>query len=205
MTQAIATPQFTCPGCGRLLAPLQWGRVRCECGWRGEAYLFTPRAMDVAVAEMALPDDATCIHHPRKKATAVCAGTGDYICSLCAIDLNGKTYSAEYLNSADNKKVIGDAFDSKLARPDSRIVLYIALLIVPYIGFISAAFAFLWIPHSFFLYAKALRMRRENPVYHRVVGTGRLIALPILLVLLSVGWLAGVIALIALIARGRPF
>ena len=90
---AVATPvtSFECPGCGEELAGEQGGRSRCPlCGWQGEAYLFRPLAVKVERAKEALPEDAVCAHHPTKQAVEVCAGTGDYICSLCAVKLEGK-------------------------------------------------------------------------------------------------------------------
>src|SRR5580658_2840979 len=101
MPEAIAITGFVCPRCGLALAadkPAQPSIACTRCNWTGEAYHFWRLPADVTSAEAALPEDAVCIHHPRKKAVAVCAGTGDYVCSLCAIELNGQTYSAEYLN-----------------------------------------------------------------------------------------------------------
>lgn len=187
-----------------VLAPPASGYTRCpNCGWKGEAYLFTPAAVQAVAAELALPDDATCIHHPRKKAVAVCAGTGDYICSLCAVELKGQTYSAQYLE-AGGKETVGKAFERTLPRPDSQIVLYYVLLILaPYVNAVMAALAFIWIPHAFFLYFKALRMRRTDPLFARVMGMGRVIVLPILLSLTAIGWVVGVVALVSYLLTQR--
>ena len=147
-------------------------------------------------AELALPDDATCIHHPKKKAIAVCSGTGDYIPPLCSIDLNGKIYSADYLNST-GKTRIGQAFERSLPRPDGLAVLYAISVFIPGVNYVTVPFAFLWIPHAFFLYARALQMRRQNPLFKRVMGRGRVIVLPIVLVVLSLGWTIGLIVILA--------
>jgi hypothetical protein len=187
---------FLCPGCAEHLIPNSSGAVICSyCAWKGEAYLFSPRVLAATSADIALPDEATCLHHPRKKATAICAGTGDYICSLCAVEINGQTFGAEYLNSAGKDKA-GKAFDRTLERPDSRIVLYLLLLFIPYINFVVIPLAFVWLPHAFYLYFKALRLRRENPLYRRLIGTPRVVTLAILLFLVTLGWVAGVAALV---------
>src|SRR5262245_48239980 len=82
--------QFICPGCAAVLQPGPEVHVLCPaCQWTGQAYLFQPVATRVDLAETALPDDAVCAHHPGKRAVAVCAGTGDFICALCAIDVGG--------------------------------------------------------------------------------------------------------------------
>ena len=196
MAEAAVTTAFTCPGCSAVLdGSSQWA-VQCPaCRWMGDVYSFSPRVLEVDVATAALPEDATCLHHPRKKAVAVCAGTGDYICSLCSIELNGQTFSAQYLDNA-GKEVAGKAFDKTLARPDSRIVLYMILCFVPYLNVIFLAFAFVWIPHAVFLFSKMRRMRRENEIYHRVVGTGRMVTLAILLTLFALGWTIGVTCIV---------
>ena len=193
------THSIRCGACDAVLAPSGDGPLRCPvCNWTGEAYFFSPRVIESQAAETALPDDATCIHHPRKKATAVCAGTGDYIGSLCSVELNGQTYSAEYLNSAGKEKA-GKAFDRILPRPDGQIYLYLVLFFIPYINAVIVAFAFLWIPHAFYLYFKALRMRRENEVFNRVMSKVSVVTIPILLGLYSIGWLAGVAGIVYLV------
>ena len=169
-----------------------------RCSWLGDVYSFSPRLLEVEEAVAALPEDATCLHHPRKKAVAVCAGTGDYVCALCAIELNGQTFSAEYLNGA-GKDMAGKAFDRTLPRPDSQILLYMLLCFVPYVNIIFLAFAFIWIPHAVYLYFKLFRLRRENEVLRRVVGRGRIITIGILLGLFSLGWIAGAISLVVLV------
>ncbi len=191
-----AITHFTCPSCRNELAPTTSGPVRCpSCDWRGEADLFSAKHLAVDAAETALPEDAVCVHHPRKRATAVCAGTGDYICSLCSVELNGETYGANYL-AAGGKDKAAKAFDRNLPRPDNYITTYLILIFVPYVNVVMIPFAFIWIPHAFILYARSLRMRRENPLFARLMGRWRVITIPILLCIVSALWIAGVTALI---------
>ncbi len=203
MTETATIAPFICPGCSITLDTATQGRIRCpQCYWTGEVYTFAPRIVEVEAAALALPEDATCLHHPRKKAVAVCAGTGDYVCSLCAIELNGQTYSADYLNGA-GKEMAGKAFDRVLPRPDSRILLYMLLCFIPYVNVIFITFAFIWIPHAVFLYFKAIRLRRDSEILRRVIGRGSLIAIPILLGIFSLAWIGGVIAIIVAIMQQR--
>ena len=175
---------FACPGCRATLAADD-GSTRCpHCDWRGEAYTFTPRVLAVDVAENALPDDAVCLHHPTKKATAVCAGTGDYICTLCSVDIEGQTYSADYLNAGGHATAV-KAFDRKLNRPDGQIYLYVLCCFIPGVNYLALPLAFAWVPHAFFLYAKALKQRRENPIFARVMGKFAVVAIPIVLSLVG--------------------
>jgi hypothetical protein len=196
---------FQCPRCSTVLESVTSGRVRCSrCGWSGEVYSFSPRVLDTQPAAAAMPEDATCLHHPRKKAVAVCAGTGDYICSLCAVELNGQTYSAEYLNSA-GKNLAGKAFERSLPRPDSQIYLYLLCCFIPYVNFIFLPFAFIWIPHAVLLYFKTLRLREENPILKRIIGMPRMVMIPILLGLFALGWIAGVAAILIAVLKPRAF
>jgi hypothetical protein len=195
MSETSVVTLITCPGCNASLDLVLRGRVRCSrCQWVGDTYSFNPRVLEVQESVGALPEEATCIHHPRKKAVAVCAGTGDYVCALCAIELNGQTYSAEYLNTA-GKTLALSAFDRTLPRPDSQIMLYLLCCFIPYVNVIFLAFAFIWLPHAVFLYLKLLRARRENEILRRVVGTGRVIAIPILLGIFTLAWIGGIVAI----------
>jgi len=151
--------------------------VSCiNCGWSGQAWLFQPTAAPVEPAHDALPDDAVCTHHPGKRATNICAGTGDYICSLCSIEVDGQTYSAQHLNTAGKEK-IQKAFDHRLARPDRAVVLYMGLCLVPYVNVFWILGMPIWIPMGYFKLVKANRMRHENPLFARLVSRGRLIFL----------------------------
>ena len=197
MTQTAAYPAFPCPTCSAMLSTPAPGATACpRCGWAGEAYLFNPKPITAAAAEMALPDDAACLHHPSKRATAVCAGTGDYICSLCSVEIEGNTYSAQYLDAGGRAKA-AKAFDRKLPRPDRYIYTYLILLFVPYVNFILIPFTFLWVPHAYILYRRALKERRENPLFARLMSKRDVIVLPTLVSIVAIAWLAGVIALAA--------
>jgi hypothetical protein len=194
MTSIAVTPVY-CPGCNKgMLIDVQ-GANRCACGWIGEMYTFQPTQMRGESAEFALPDDATCIHHPRKKATATCAGTGDYICSLCAVDVSGQTYSAQYLDAGGKAKA-AKAFERTMKRPDSLARLYLLFPFIPYLNFAALPFAFIWLPHGFILVSRARRLRRDDPVYSRLIGPMRLTLISALLILYSVAWIIGVVSLI---------
>jgi hypothetical protein len=193
---AIPVQQFPCPGCGSFLSAPDRGRIRCpNCSWSGEIYGFSPAPLDVRSAELALPNDATCIHHPTKKAVAVCAGTGDYICSLCAVQLDGETYSADYLSAAGKEKA-NKAFLRTLPRPDGRARLYLLLPFIPYVNLAAIPFAFIWLPHGFVLCGRCARLRRQDPLFARLIGPARLVVLRVLLGIYSLLWLIGVAALV---------
>lgn len=182
MAVAVPTIGFRCPGCRERLEPEFDGPVACPtCAWRGEVYRFNPLAPRVDEAQEAMPDDAVCVHHPTKRAVAICEGSGSYICSLCAIDLDGKTYSAQYLEKAGKKK-LGSAFVRHLERPDRS--LSTALVITLFIFYLAVV----TVPFSWYYLAKVVRLRRTDKLYRRVVGRGQVVAMVIILVLFSIGW-----------------
>jgi len=170
MAAASPTTAFDCPRCGERLVPEAEGATSCpSCRWQGEAYLCNPVVAEVEAARAALPDDATCVHHPTKQAVAVCAGSGDYVCSLCAITLDGETYSAQYLNKVGKKKV-EKAFERHLARPDRALALYLVVCLV-----ISLSVP-ICLPLAIVSLVKMIRQRRTDPLYRQVVGIGSVIA-----------------------------
>jgi len=162
VTQVTQVTQFRCPKCFVMLEPMGGESTRCPtCGWAGRARLFRPVEPFVERAQDALPDDATCIHHPSKQAVAICEGTGDYICSLCAIELDGKTYSAQYLDRAGKDKLAA-AFDRDLPRPDRAMGTYLAG------AFLLSCFGVVLIPFAIHQFIKALRLHKTNDLYRRV-------------------------------------
>ena len=170
MAVASPTTAFDCPRCGRNLLPEAEGATSCpSCRWHGEAYLCNPVAVEIEAAKAVLPDDATCVHHPTKQAVAVCAGSGDYVCSLCAITLDGETYSAQYLNKVGKKKA-EKAFERRLARPDREVSLCLLFCL-----FFTIAIP-ICLPLAIRSLVKMIRQRRTDPLYRQVVGTGSVIA-----------------------------
>jgi hypothetical protein len=198
MFQPIDLAECRCPVCSGVIRPsTNGGATACPmCRWTGDVFLFKRFPVDARSAEAALPEDATCIQHPTKKATAICAGTGDYICALCAIDVNGQTYSAQYLSNK-GKDTASKAFDRYLPRPDNTAYLLIVCsIIAPYVNAVLLATAGFWVPYAFYVYTKSLRMRRENDLFRRAMPTSRVFTIPIGLGIIGLCWIAMVIALL---------
>ena len=70
--------RFDCPGCFTPLdLEVEGRRIICpNCGWKGVVTLFDPVELQIEQSQEAMPDDATCVHHPNKRAEKVCDGTG---------------------------------------------------------------------------------------------------------------------------------
>jgi len=139
----------------------------------------------------AMPDDATCAHHPSKRASATCAGSGDYICPLCAVELNGQTFSAQYLESA-GKQTAGKAFERYLDRPDRAASQAIIL------SFLFAGCFFVGpiaVPYAIYQFFRMLKLRRSDPFYARLVTRRNTIALGLVLGLMTLLNLAAAVLL----------
>jgi hypothetical protein len=196
MADATGSIQVFCPECHALLAPSGHSFCSCHnCSWDGHVLCFSPRSLDVNPAEAALPEDAVCTQHPAKRAVAVCAGTGDYICALCALQVEGETYSAHYVNTVGRDK-LARAFDRKLQRPDSTVLLYCLLCFIPYVNVLWYLGAPVWVPLGYYKLVRAARLRASDPLLARVITRGRLAALAVILALV------GLLAVAAMIGAG---
>ncbi|MBX9653230.1 hypothetical protein K2Y11_06370 [bacterium] len=188
MSTETAVETFVCPNCKATLETPADEVVSCACGWRGSVYSFNPIPPEVNQAEVALSDDAVCSNHPSKKATAICAGTGDYICELCRVDLKGETYSIQYLDAGGQEKVM-EAYSNTLPRPDRLVITLLFLSVITFYGGIVL------IPIALFYYPGIFKLRRNNPVFRRLVSRGRALFVGFALALFLLVYLAVAIAL----------
>lgn len=193
MTVATEATSFTCPGCkAELAGTANTVETRCPaCNWIGQVYLFRPLNLQVERAEEALPDDATCAHHPAKQAVAQCGGTGDYICALCSVEVDGTTYSASFLSSKGGKGKLKGAFDRYLPRPDRAMETAIALSFLlggMFVGIVG-------IPLAMYYFFKAKRLRREDKIFAEVFSRRRMILDGVILALVCLGIIAVIVAL----------
>lgn len=138
---------------------------------------------------MALDDDSACANHPTKKATAICDGTGDYICTLCAVDIGEKTYSTAYIDRVGVNSL--DApIQRHLKRPDRTVSLCFVLCLLIY--FLGPAWV-IWSVISFF---QMLRYRKTEPIYRQIVGPGDVAVATILVLIPLTGWVFGIGAIV---------
>lgn len=97
-TESLIAATVLCTGCGK---PLSGGgfnsgeEFRCgSCGVKLGVEVFPAlfHGAEKGAAGEALTDvgDAGCFYHPLKKAAAVCAACGRFLCSLCETDLAGR-------------------------------------------------------------------------------------------------------------------
>jgi hypothetical protein len=63
-----------------------------------------PRALEDATAPQAHESDTACYYHPTKRAEAVCAVSGAFLCRLCAIEVSGETWSPQAFEEAVRAK-----------------------------------------------------------------------------------------------------
>lgn len=178
-----------CPACDFSTIELVEPRTRCSCGWTAEVERFAPLPPPVHEAEAALPDDAVCTAHPAKRAIGVCAGSGDYLCALCSVEIEGQTYSAGYLEHGGREK-FQQAFDRQLPRPD-RMAATLLAFCFPF-WLISPAL----VAGAMYYYVKLIQGRRRDPLLRQVTSRMTVVWAGVLLagiiiawVTLTIGWL----------------
>lgn len=187
----MARDHPSCPKCNNYASFRPHGEGwRCDdCGWRGDVYQCHPLRPDTGPAETARPEDAVCANHPGKRAVAVCAGTGDYICSLCRVKVGDKDFSVQYLDR-QGPEMAKALFATKLPRWD-RIVELCAGLCLAF--FIAAPV--LVVVATWALY-KGYRERRVNPLYRELAGNVRVWILWFVMVGATVLYFSGLLLLI---------
>lgn len=137
---------------------------RCQaCGFTGVLYDCHPVKDDDGPAEPAQPEDPVCANHPTKKAVAICSGTGDYICSLCRVNIYGKDYSVQYLDG-DGKGLAAEAFAQFLPRPDRSVIIMLVL------SFLVTGIAPICLVFSTMYLRRAFRLRKENELYGKIMS-----------------------------------
>lgn len=190
MAVAERVTEFDCPTCTQRIAQEVDGPTACvACGWRGEALLFRPSPVEAEKAQDALPDDAACAHHPHKRAEAICEGTGDYICALCAVELDGGIYSAQYLDKAGKDKLDKDA-RRYVERPDRQLTYAVVLTVLFWPLF------FVTVPVSVYYFIKMARLRQHNELFRRLVGPLHFASAVLIIIFFAAGIVIGIGAII---------
>ena len=148
----------------------EWFRC-ASCGWSGRVLWFSPVERVAEVGAAATPDDAVCAHHPGRRAEAVCAGSGAYVCPLCAVELNGRTFDVAYVE-AGGATELGRALQRELPRPDRHAIQCALLPFIPVCVFVGPLF---WIG-ALAYGVKHFRLRRADPLYREVSRHGWVVA-----------------------------
>ena len=106
---AIAQP-IACPKCRAVLGPEffnqpAWGTCpSCEAKLRVEIFPALFREEKIVAGEaIQAPGEASCFYHPEKKAAVVCDACGRFLCSLCEVDFDGRTFAPRASKPAGKK------------------------------------------------------------------------------------------------------
>lgn len=160
-----------CPKCETEAPEGVAGRIRCQnCGRTYWGAAYDRPEWRIERAQQATLDDAACAHHPTKKAVAICRGTGSYICALCRVNLDGESYSVQYLN-AGGKKLISESTRTALQRPDRMMLTLSVLSVIPFY-FLSPIMAPFILVYGYRMFA----LRRKSETYRLAMPMSELIA-----------------------------
>ncbi len=200
LNQPMQPRMIPCPGpqCRGVLTLAANGTFDCNtCRMRVSGELFNPITPVIHGPELAMSEDALCVYHPNKKATTVCQGTGNFICALCAVEIKGKSYSVQYLESKAGKKAAEEIVSHYLARPDRVVNNILVALFIPYADAVVFILFPLWAVYGYIQCGKMAKMRREDALYHELVGRGRIVTAAVLISLVLAGWLALAVTMFA--------
>ena len=185
-------PGFTaCPRCRASVPEVDGPGASissCEaCGWTGRVEWFTPRegpGTPAGVGAAAVPGDATCLHHPHRRAEAVCARSGAYLCPLCTLHLHGEDLDVAFVE-AGGVPALENEFRRKLQRPD-RVALYAAMFSLPLLTCCGPLFGIVAVVFA----GVHLRQRARDPLYREVARHGWVLFAGSVWLLVLVGFLA---------------
>lgn len=193
LNQPMQPRMIPCPGAscrGNMVLAVN-DKVYCDtCRLQANAELFDPITPVIHSPELAMSEDALCVYHPNKKATTVCQGTGNFICALCAVEVKGKSYSVQYLESKAGKKAAEEIVSHFLPRPDRVVNNILIALFIPYADAVVFILFPLWAVYGYFQCGKMAKMRREDALYHELIGRGRIVTAAVLISVVLAGWLA---------------
>lgn len=174
---------IACPKCAAPIDLPAWPGLCDRCGVPIGVIDFDPLPDEVAAPAAALPDDVACIHHPAKKATDVCAGSGSYICALCVVNLLGETYSAAFIESGGLEKLKkADALERQIERPGPTAQMCAFLSLVLSCTIVGGPVFWgigVWL---LFRHRKAMR---DGGFYARRLASGSTTAVTVLLLIVS--------------------
>lgn len=106
-------PALPCPKCQRSLEPLSWhsdaaGNCR-RCGVDFEFTGFpalTATRVHVGPKAVLAAEHATCFFHVENQAETVCASCGRFLCTVCAIEFDGRKLCPTCVASASSTAVV---------------------------------------------------------------------------------------------------
>ncbi len=110
---------FTCPNCERVV--------------RVDAFpaLFRQQGPATPGENVVLDTEASCFYHPRKKAAVHCFSCGRFLCALCDMDINGKHFCPQCLESGSKTLPVKN-LENRTVRYD---MIAMALAIYPLLIF----------------------------------------------------------------------
>lgn len=170
MAPETPAARIVCPGCSSLFDAREGDVVCLRCGESLRIFLFSPHEGGNASIPDAGVDDVPCLHHPRNKAETSCARCGSFICRLCAVEINTKTFCAKCLDAKERMEG-HDLLATTLPRHDRRIISVLAFpIVLPFLYPLA-------IPYAVYQFRKISTESRRNPLAGRLYSTGRRIYL----------------------------
>jgi hypothetical protein len=139
LTDASLTPATVfCSGCGAPLGGTFFNsgkEFRCgRCGAKLSVEVFPALFQQPQVQSgerLSSTEEASCFYHPQKKAAAICASCGRFLCTLCETDFAGKCLCPSCIDRGRSGETMEELVTHR-ALPDS---MALSLAILPMLFF----------------------------------------------------------------------
>jgi hypothetical protein len=171
----VALRTLNCPKCFSLLPerllnlPEFESCPNCRTSIQAEVFpsLFRPIEKGPAGEAILTDQEASCFHHPEKRAVVVCTACGRFLCSLCDCELHGLHYCPGCLETGKTKGKI-KSLQTGRTRYDS---IALALALYP---ILTVYFTLICAPIALFLVVRHWNTPRgpTNPTRARLITAG---------------------------------
>ena len=152
MTLEANSHVLPCPKCGEALPSGHFNDPRwtscSDCGAALRVAVFPalarPPEQGSAAESVMLDDEASCFYHDDKKAVKACDDCGRFLCSLCSIELSGRTLCAGCIQSGKKKGRLQDLTRHRVLNDDVALALALLPLLAWPFTLLTAPAAIFW-------------------------------------------------------------
>jgi hypothetical protein len=115
----------------------------CAAEVRGEIFpaYFREEVKGSSGEAVVIDSEASCFHHPQKRAVVVCVACGRFLCGLCDVELESSHYCPECLHTAQKKGDLKSIDNSRRLTDELAFHLSLLGLFIFYFSIITAPLA----------------------------------------------------------------
>lgn len=145
----MLTRRVRCTGCHTPLAPALYNSggfhecPGCSAPIRVEVFsaLIEPPRLGAPSEEVLIDGEPGCFFHPTKKAVRPCDGCGRFLCNVCDIELGGRHFCPQCLESGKRKGKLQEIENRRTLYDSLALALATYPLLIFYFTLITAPFS----------------------------------------------------------------